>query len=106
MEDASVSLLVRQTFMDRKTEVPAKLSIERIGTTDKPGPLDPLVLAQSLQRVTAFVENTAKLFADWAESYQPPPAKARRKPLGSAPTSAPASAAGTASARRRIRDAG
>lgn len=71
MEDASVSLLVRQTFMDRKSEVPAKLAIERIGTTDTPGPLDPLVLAQSLQRVTSFVENTAKLFADWAQSYLP-----------------------------------
>jgi hypothetical protein len=29
------------------------------------------VLAQSLQRVTSFVENTAKLFADWAQSYLP-----------------------------------
>ena len=71
MEDASVSVLVRQTFMDRKSEVPAKLAIERIGTTDTPGPLDPQVLAQSLQRVTSFVENTAKLFADWAQSYLP-----------------------------------
>ena len=71
MEDASVSILVRQTFMDRKTEVPAKLSIERVGTQDKPGPLDPIVFAQSLQRASSFVENTAALFADWAQSYLP-----------------------------------
>ena len=71
MEDNSVSILVRQTFMDRKSEVPAKLSIERIGTQDKPGPLDPLVFAQSLQRASSFVENTAALFADWAQSYLP-----------------------------------
>lgn len=71
MEDASVSVLVRQTFMDRKTEVPAQLHIERVGTQDTPGPLDPVVFAQALQRASSFVENTAKLFADWAQSYQP-----------------------------------
>ncbi|GAB2467264.1 hypothetical protein GCM10027082_18600 [Comamonas humi] len=71
MEDKSVSVLVRQTFMDRKSEVPAKLSIERVGTQERPGPLDPAVFAQSLQRASGFVENTARLFADWAQSYLP-----------------------------------
>ena len=71
MEDSSVSVLVRQTFMDRKSEVPAQLKIERIGAAQAPGPLAPEMLAQALQRASGFVENTAKLFADWTESYLP-----------------------------------
>lgn len=71
MEEASVSVLVRQTFMDRKTEVPAKLTIERVGTRDKPGPLDPVKFVQALQRASTFVESTSKIFADWAQSYLP-----------------------------------
>lgn len=71
MEPSTNSIIVRQTFLDRKHEVPAKLSIERIGADARPGPLDPVTFQNSLNRVTSFVENTARLFADWAQSYQP-----------------------------------
>ncbi|CAK9890379.1 MULTISPECIES: DUF1214 domain-containing protein [Pseudomonas] len=70
LEPESNALIVRQTFLDRKTEKPAQLRIERIGSGDKPGPLDPHQLHQGLQRAASFVENTARLFADWAQGYQ------------------------------------
>lgn len=71
MEETTNAVIVRQTFLDRKTEQPAKLKIERIGASKQPEPLDPYVLHHGLSRVSSFVENTARLFADWAASYQP-----------------------------------
>ncbi len=63
-------LLVRQTFLDRAAEQPAQISIERIGSGEKPQPLDPLTFHENLQRAGSFVENTARIFADWAQGYQ------------------------------------
>jgi hypothetical protein len=71
MEDATNALIVRQTFLDRRIEEPAKLSIERMGTDSKPQALDPATFQQGLARVSSFVENTARLFADWSQSYLP-----------------------------------
>lgn len=71
MEEATNSVIVRQTFLDRKSEQPAKLHIERVGSVEPPAPLDPHALHRALGRVGSFVENTARLFADWAASYQP-----------------------------------
>ena len=71
MEDATNALIVRQTFLDRRSEVPASLSIERIGSDCKPAALDPATFQQGLARVSSFVENTARLFADWSQSYLP-----------------------------------
>ena len=70
MEPGTNALLVRQTFLDRRTETPAQLKIERIGVHDRPAPLDPLALQGGFTRAAQFVEQTAKLFADWAASYR------------------------------------
>ncbi|MGH8353882.1 MAG: DUF1214 domain-containing protein [Pseudomonas sp.] len=70
LEPASNALIVRQTFLDRKAEKSAQLRIERIGSSAQPAPLDPLGLHHNLLRAASFVENTARLFADWAQGYQ------------------------------------
>ena len=70
MEPATNALVVRQTFLDRKAEKPAQLKIERIGSQSRPAPLDPLRLHDGLQRAAAFVEQTSRIFADWAQGYQ------------------------------------
>ena len=44
--------------------------IERLDRSQQPEPLSAERLQQSLGRVTSFVENTARLFADWAQGYQ------------------------------------
>lgn len=70
---ASNALVVRQTFLDRHTEKPAQLTIERIGSGAKPLPLDPAQLHGGLLKAASFVENTSRLFADWARGYQSHP---------------------------------
>ncbi|MFC7516857.1 DUF1214 domain-containing protein [Herbaspirillum sp. GCM10030257] len=73
LEVQSNALVVRQTFLDRRNEKPAQLSIEPIGSNDKPLPLAPVRLHGGLQNAGRFVETTAKLFADWARGYQAHP---------------------------------
>jgi hypothetical protein len=69
LEPESNALIVRQTFLDRRHERPATLSIQRRGADSFPQPLSPQALATGLGRAAAFVEGTAGVFANWAQSY-------------------------------------
>lgn len=71
IEAASNAVIVRQTFIDRRIETPAQMRIERIDRSSAPAPLSAERLALGLQRSAQFVEGTASLFADWAQSYLP-----------------------------------
>lgn len=67
------SLIVRQTFHDRKKEIPAIVQIERLDVAGKPHPLTPKKMREKLLKSANFVEKTANLFADWAQSWKPQP---------------------------------
>ncbi|TNF36404.1 MAG: DUF1214 domain-containing protein [Gammaproteobacteria bacterium] len=67
------TVIVRQTFLDRASETPATMTIERLDAGSAPAPLQPQVLLQGLAAAAGFVEGTARLFADWAQSYQSAP---------------------------------
>lgn len=69
MEPDTNAVLVRQTFLDRRTERPAQLAIERLGGAAHPAPLSAERLSAALARTAGFVEGTARVFADWAQSY-------------------------------------
>ncbi|MAY38214.1 MULTISPECIES: DUF1214 domain-containing protein [Spongiibacter] len=70
----TVAVLVRQTYLDRKTERAAELKIERLHRNGaKPAPLDPVTFARQLRSTAAFVKGTATLFADWAEGFKQHP---------------------------------
>ncbi len=69
LTEDTCAVLVRQTFLDRGAEEPARLTIERVGAAEKPRPLSASQLAQNLRATSAFVEGTARLFADWAQAY-------------------------------------
>ena len=72
MGERTNSVNVRQTFQDRKNEKRAEIKIERIGASeDRPAPLTPEALDRGLQGAATFVNRTAKLFEDWAESFLP-----------------------------------
>ena len=73
MEKAASSLIVRQTFHDRKNEIPAKVSIERLDVGEFPKPLTPELMRSQLLYAAHFVEGTSKLFADWAQGWKPQP---------------------------------
>ncbi|WP_054946039.1 DUF1214 domain-containing protein [Novosphingobium sp. KN65.2] len=74
MSDDTSLLIVRQTFDDKKTQVPADVRIERIG----PGPETPLVLRpeqieSQLKGAAQWVRGTANTFADWSEWFKAQP---------------------------------
>jgi hypothetical protein len=73
IEAASNAVLVRQTFLDRRAEQPAVLSIARRGSDARPAPLSAERIQRSLGNTAKFVEGTATLFANWAQSYLPLP---------------------------------
>ena len=66
------SINVRQTFKDRRAEIPADIRIERIGAgEERPEPLTPEKLDRALQGAIQFVKNTTGLFEGWAEGFLP-----------------------------------
>ncbi|MGH8453245.1 MAG: DUF1214 domain-containing protein [Nevskiales bacterium] len=71
IEPETNAVIVRQTFLDRKVERPAQMSIERRGNQAKPVPLSAERLQRGLVNASQFVEGTATLFANWAQSYLP-----------------------------------
>ena len=67
------ALVVRQTFLDRETETPAELWIERIHCPEqerRPTPLTPRQLDEGLAKAGALVAGAPLLFAKWARDFQ------------------------------------
>lgn len=69
----SSMLLVRNTFLDRPREIPASMTIERIGAPSKPQPLSAAQLDRALMTTAAFVRGTAHTFAEWAQLFRERP---------------------------------
>jgi hypothetical protein len=68
MRPETTSIVVRQTFDDRRTAEPARLAIECLD----PGalaPLDPAALEAALLRAVGFVRGTANMFVDWMRDF-------------------------------------
>jgi hypothetical protein len=69
MTPASRSLVVRQTFLDRKAERPAQLTIERVGGRHAPRPVSAQAIDRGLGAAAKFVTGCAHLFHDWALGF-------------------------------------
>ena len=70
LADDSTLLIVRQTFDDKHTQVPADVMVERVG----PGPavpalLTPEVIERQLMAAAAWTRGTATTFATWSEWF-------------------------------------
>jgi hypothetical protein len=65
----SSMLIVRETHFDRKTEVPARMTIEQIAGPAKPQPLTAADFDSRIAAAAAFVNGTAKAFAGWMEIF-------------------------------------
>ncbi len=70
MTPDTTALIVRQTFADRESEIPADLTIERIGGDGKPTPLTPEALDEGLKQAAGLVVSCAALFSSWAQGFQ------------------------------------
>jgi len=73
MTEQSNVVLVRQTFLDRKSEEPATLTIECLNGPAQPAPLTADVLDRRLMSVARFVNGTARTFADWVKLFKQQP---------------------------------
>ena len=70
MEPDSTMVIVRQTFQDRRTEVPAELTIERIGGDGVPSPVTAESVDHALNMASTLVAGASMLFAKWARDFQ------------------------------------
>lgn len=74
MSDDTSLLIVRQTFDDKKTQVPAEVQVERIGQGPAvPGILSPEIIEKQLLGAAQWVRGTASTFADWSEWFKAQP---------------------------------
>jgi hypothetical protein len=70
MDPDTETLIVRQTFLDRETEKPAQLRIERIGGDAKPSPLTPEHVDRGLASASGLVVACSSLFSGWAQGFR------------------------------------
>jgi hypothetical protein len=69
LESDAKSLGIRQTFLDRRREIPAELRIERVGDDAKPAPPTVEEVQAKLQAASGFVHYCSTLFTNWTEGY-------------------------------------
>jgi len=69
----SSMVIVRQTFLDRRREAPARVAIERLRGPARPAPLSAATLDQGLMSAAAFVTGTARTFVEWVRLFRANP---------------------------------
>jgi hypothetical protein len=69
----STMIVLRESYLDRTTEVPGTWAIERLGETPPTGPLTTEHVVRSLQRTALGVLGTAATFANWTEMFMAEP---------------------------------
>jgi hypothetical protein len=69
----STMIVLRESYLDRSTEVPGTWAIERLGETPPTGPLTTEHVVRSLQRTALGVLGTAATFANWTEMFMAEP---------------------------------
>lgn len=70
MRPDSRTLVVRQTFLDRESETPAQLRIERIDGPHRARPVTPASIDRGLVNSSRFVLGCARLFHQWANGFR------------------------------------
>ncbi|MFO7613085.1 MAG: hypothetical protein R6W71_00425, partial [Bacteroidales bacterium] len=70
MEHATTLVIVRQTFADRKTEIPAEVKIENLDGRSAPDTLTPARVDEGLKTAAMFVAGAPLLFARWAKGFK------------------------------------
>jgi len=70
MEDTSTLLMVRQTYGDRSSEVPAEMSLFNASMDQKRGALTPQMMDEGLKMASMFVGGASMLFTRWANGFR------------------------------------
>jgi hypothetical protein len=67
MRPEAGTLAIRQFFLDRESESPAQLRIERLDATETLAPLTPERFGRALKGAAAFVVGCSTIFTDWVD---------------------------------------
>jgi hypothetical protein len=78
IEEETGLVMVRQTFLDRKNEIPAEIMIQNLNGQMAPCKLTPAMMDEGLKTASLFVAGASLLFARWAKNFQ---AHTNRLPL-------------------------
>jgi hypothetical protein len=70
IEDETSLVIVRQTFLDRSSEIPAEVSIANLDGRKAPDPVSPAQIDDGLKTASMFVAGASLLFARWAKGFQ------------------------------------
>lgn len=70
IEDETSLVMVRQTFLDRASEIPAEVSISNLDGRKAPDPVTPAQIDEGLKTTSMFVAGASLLFARWAKGFQ------------------------------------
>lgn len=65
----STTLMIRQTFWDRRSERTGEFRLERTDGPPPP-PLDPAFVASALRRTTRYLRGSNKLFFDYSDGFR------------------------------------
>jgi len=71
-EDSSL-LIIRQTFEDKKRQIPAEIYVECLSRPPAKPLLTPETITTQLNKAAAWVKGTANMFADWSEWFKQEP---------------------------------
>ncbi len=70
IEEETSLVMVRQTYMDRKNEQEAEVSIKCISGPEYPKPLTSKSVDEGLNLASTFVTGASMIFARWAEGFE------------------------------------
>lgn len=79
LADDTTLLIIRQTFENKATQVPAEMHVERIGGPPAKALLSPETIEAQLNKAAAWVRGTANTFADWSEWFAQEPNRIYQK---------------------------
>jgi hypothetical protein len=70
IEDETSLVIVRQTYLDRSSEIPAEVSITNLDGRKAPDPLSAEQVDEGLKTASMFVAGASLLFSRWAKGFQ------------------------------------
>jgi hypothetical protein len=70
IEPETTMIMVRQTFLDRFTEIPAEIMIENLDGRRSPDSITPAMIDEGLKTASMFVAGASLMFAKWAGGFQ------------------------------------
>ena len=73
LADDSTIVIIRQTFEDKASQIPATFNVECLDAPAHPALLTPEAIRAQLSQTAAWVKGTAQTFAGWTEMFMAAP---------------------------------